>query len=490
MKTIFTTILALAAFTVHAQQNVLLEQSFWKNAPDVTTVKNAIEKGNDPSQFNAATFDPVVLAINAQAPNETIKYLLSQPGNQVDKLTHDSRNYIHWAASRGNTEIMEYLLSKGAKADNVDSHGATPLNFAAGAGQLNTKVYDLCLANGANLKTDLNHDGANALLIAIANDKDMVITNYFVSKGLSLKSTDAQGNNAFAYAARSGKIELLKTLLQKGIPATDHAMLMAAQGARGAANPIEVYQYLETLKVKPTAVGKSGENVLHALSRKPGQAEIVSYFISKGVDVNKADEDGNTPLMNASASNRDTTVFNALLSKVKNIDQANQKGVTALAMAVRGNSPEVVRFLLNKGASANVKDRSGNNLAFYLVQSYNRQRAADFEAKAGLLQEKGLKMAQPQQDGSTLYHLAIAKNDLTLLKRLEAYKIDINAKNNEGLTALHRAAMVSRDDAILKYLLSIGAQKDIQTNFKETAFDLAQENETLSKNNIATLFLK
>ena len=237
-------------------------------------------------------------------------------------------------------------------------------------------------------------------------------------------------------------------------------------------------------------MGKSGENVLHALARKPKQAEIIQYFISKGVDVNKADEDGNTPFMNASASNRDTTVFNALLSKVKDINKGNLKGVTALAVAVRGNSPEIVRFLTGKGASVDVKDSAGNNLAFYLVQSYNAQRAADFDAKANILQEKGLKIQAPQQNGNTLYHLAVAKNDLSLLKRLEPLKIDINARNSEGLTALHRAAMISKDDVMLKYLITLGAQKDIQTNFKETAFDLAQENESLSKNNITTNFLK
>jgi ankyrin repeat protein len=490
MKKLIFTVLALSSLGARAQQNVLLEQSFWKTSPDVSTVKAAIEKGNDPAQFNGATFDPVVLAINAQAPNETIKFLLAQPGNEINKLTHDSRNYIHWAASRGNVEIMEYLVSKGAKATNIDSHGATPLNFAAGAGQSNTKVYDICLANGANLKTDLNHDGANALLLAIANDKDFAITTYFISKGLDLKSVDAAGNNAFAYAARSGNIDLLKTLLQKGVPATDHAMLMAAQGSRGGANPIEVYQYLETLKVKPAAVGKTGDNVLHALARKPKQAEIIQYFISKGVDVNKADEDGNTPLMNAAASNRDTAVFNALLPKVKNINQGNQKGVTALAMAVRGNSPEIVGFLIGKGAAVDVKDGAGNNLAFYLVQSYNAQRIADFDAKVSILSGKGLKIDAPQGNGNTLYHLAVAKNDLSLVKRLESYQIDINARNSEGLTALHRAAMISKDDAMLKYLISMGAKKDIQTNFKETAFDLAGENESLSKNNVTVNFLK
>lgn len=490
MKKFLIAVSTLLSFAVHAQQNVLLDQSFWKSSPDVNAVKAEIQKGSNPAQLNPMSFDPVVMAINAQAPNETIEFLLTQPGNTIDKLTHDGRTYLHWAANRGNAEIMQSLVSKGAKANVIDSHGATPLNFAAGGGQLNTKIYDICLANGADLKKDLNHDGANALLLAVANDKDLTLTNYFISKGLDLKSTDAAGNNAFSYAARGGNIEVLKTLLQKGVPANGNAMLMAAQGTRRGANPIEVYQYLESLNIKPNFTGKNGENALHSIVRKPKQADIIRYFLSKGVDVNQVDEDGNTVFMNAAASNADTAVLGMLASHVKNINLGNQKGITALAMAVRSNSPEVVGYLINKGADIKTADKNGDNLAYYLVQSYSPQKAADFDAKLKVLQDKGFRMNEPQSNGNTLYHLAVVKNDLSLVKRLEGYQIDINSKNKEGLTALHKAAMISKDDTMLKYLISIGAKKDIVTNFEETAFDLAGENESLSKNNVTVNFLK
>ena len=94
-----------------------------------------------------------------------------------------------------------------------------------------------------------------------------------------------------------------------------------------------------------------------------------------------------------------------------------------------------------------------------------------------------MNLTAPQKDGSTLYHFALLKNDLTLLKKLADLKIDVNAKNKDGLTALHKAAMIAKNDAILKYLFSIGAKNDIKTEFDETAFDLAKENETLTQNN-------
>lgn len=480
-----------AALNASAQKNTLLEPAFWKGEPDVAKIKAEIEKGNDPAQFTANHFDPLVYAINAGASNEAIKFLLSQPGNEVTKLTHDARTYLFWAASKGNDEIVQYLVDKGAKVDLEDSHGYTALNFAASAGQQNTKVYDILIAKGVDLKKSLNDDGANVLLLAIANDKDFKLTDYFTAKGLSLNSTDAQGNTAFNYAARGGNIELMNALIKKGVKYTDNAMLIAAQGSRGGSNGIEVFKYLESLKIKPNAIGKNGENALHAVVRRPKQAELINYFISKGVDVNKADNEGNTPFMFAAATNNDIEVLTMLTGLVKNINQVNKKGVSALAMAVRGNSPEAVSLLLSKGADINVTDANGDNLAYYLLQAYGSMRGpSTFEPKVKILQDKGFNFAAPQKNGSTLYHLAVAKNNAKLLQWIEPFKVDINAKNKDGLTALHKAAMAAQDDELLKQLVASGAKKDIATDMKETAYDLAAENETLSKNKISIDFLK
>ncbi|WP_246296974.1 ankyrin repeat domain-containing protein [Flavobacterium inviolabile] len=490
MKQLFIASITFASFTLQAQNNVFLERSYWKKNPDVTQIKAEIAKGSNPSQLNANAFDPVVFAIVEDTANDAVKFLLEQKGNDVNKLTHDGRTYIFWAAYRGNTDLMEYLLARGAKTNVLDDHGYTYLNFAAANGQSNTKVYDLALKNGANLKKDLDHDGANALLLIAPHDKDFTLINYFIGKGLDIKSTDANGNTAFNYAARTGNITTLKRLLEKGVTFNDNAMIFASQGTRSTANTLELYQYLESLKIKPTAVSKNGQNALHAIVRKDKQEDIIKYFIEKGVDINQADHDGTTAFMNAAMANSDVAVINLLAASVKNINQVNKKGISALALAVRSNTPEVVRLLIQKGADVNVADANGDNLAYYLIQSYNPQKAEAFEAKLKALEEKGFKVATPQKNGNTLYHLAVAKNDLSLIKLVERYKVDVNAKNKEGMTALHKAAMTAQDAAILKHLMALGAKKDAVTEFKETAYDLASENEALTKNKIAIDFLK
>ncbi len=90
-------------------------------------------------------------------------------------------------------------------------------------------------------------------------------------------------------------------------------------------------------------------------------------------------------------------------------------------------------------------------------------------------------LSTPQKDGNTLYHLAVIKNDLNLLKKIADLKIDSNAKNNDGLTALHKAAMIAKDDAILKYLISIGAQKDAKTEFDENPIYISKRKRNINQ---------
>ncbi|WP_173970161.1 ankyrin repeat domain-containing protein [Flavobacterium bizetiae] len=498
MKKLIFTALMLASLSINAQKNILLDQNFWKASPDITAVKAEIEKGNNPSQLNPMAFDPVVMAINNGASFEIVKFLIEQPGNGVKKPTHDGRIYLHWAAMKGNNELVNYLIEKGSDINLEDSHATTPLVFATGGGQANVALYEAFFKAGIDPKKKYR-DGANLLLLTIANDKDFVLTDYFITKGLSLKDTDNNGNTSFNYTARTGNIALLKTLLKKGVKYTDNALIMAAQGNRRSANGIEVYQYLvDELKIKPTVQTANGQTVLHLLAGKDKQSQIVTYFINKGVDVNKADNEGNTAFIIASGG-KDIELLQTLLPKFKNINAVNAKGESALTQAVKNSSADVVAFLLNNGAHSTIKDIEGNNLAYYVVESYRAPRAGmpggaaqkdDFGDKITLLKSKGVDFTAKQKDGNTIYHSAILKNDITLLKKLAYLNIDVNAKNNEGITVLHKAAMIAKDDVILKYLLSIGANKDIKTEFDETAYDLAKENELLKKKNISVDFLK
>lgn len=472
-------------------QNTLLSADFWKKNPDLSLVKAEIAKGNNPSEANKNNFDVVTMAINNDASLETILFLIEQKGNSVNKHTHDGRIYLHWAAYKGNVDLVKYLLGKGSDINLTDDKGATAIVFAASSGMANPAIYELFFKAGTNPKQKYKN-GANLLLLSIANDKDLKLADYLTSKGLSINDTDDLGNTTFNYAARSGNVELLQKLNAKKIKFDGRALIIGSQGSRAASANLETYKYLvEDLKLDPNAVGDNGENVLHNLIRKQKQEEIIAYFLSKNTDVNHQDKEGNSVLMNATRAN--VALVKTFFHKVKDLNATNNYGLSALSFAVENGASEMVEFLIANGANVNISDKKGNNLAYYWIQSYRpskKDQKDEFTEKFNILQKADLKIATPQKDGSTLYHLAVAKNDLELIKKIEGFGVDINAKNTEGMTALQKTALTAKDDVMLKYLISKGAKKDIKTEFDETAYDLASENESLSENKVSIEFLK
>ena len=490
MRKLLIAVCAIAlASPLLAQENVFLDKDFWSAQPSIETIDLKIKEGHDLAQANASNFDGVTQAILNDAPNVSILYAISKKGNDVNKLTHDGRTYIFWAAYRGNLELVQFLIDHGAKTDITDDKGNTILNFTAGSGQRNTEIYEVLLKNGANLKKDVNPSGANALLLIAPHDTDFSLINYFVSKGLDLNSVDAQGNGVFNYASKTGNLPLMTLLLEKGITGNDNAFIFASQGARGITNNIEVYKFLESVGLNPLFVSKDGETALHALAMRSKDRAVIDYFIDKGADVNQADAYGNTPFLNAAGKNSLETV--TLFSKtVKDINQTNKKGETALALAVANNTTDVVAFLLSEKASTSILDMTGNDLTAYLMHSYSEKNEDDFNKKLSLLEKNGFKFGKPQANGNTLYHLALDKNDIAALQFIQKFKADVNAKNKEGNTPLHKAAMKASDTEILKYLVSIGAKKATPTEFAETAYDLASENELLLAQKMSLEFLK
>lgn len=493
MKKISTLLLALIAISTQAQQskNIFLDRDFWKKTPTVEVIKQKIREGNSPSQLNNRGFDAVTYAILNEAPNSVIRFLLQQKGNDVNKLTHDKRTYVFWAGYKGNVALAKTLIAKGAKLNLKDSHLMSPLTFTAVAGQTNPELYDIFIANGMNIKTDKNKSGANALLLAVGSLKKLSDADYFIKKGLSFTDTDNNGNGIFNYAVGRGNKELLTEIIKKEIPYKninkkgENAMFFATRGSRGVYQPLEYYKYLEELGININITNKEGKTPLHNLAYRNKDIKTLTYFLSKGIDANKADNEGNTVLLNASAYNS-LEVVKLFADKTKNINHTNKKGQSALTRAFR-NTPPIISYLIDKGADITITDKKGNNLAYYLIESYRSDKQEEFKKKLQILTQKGFDFTALQKDKSTLYHLAINKRNVNLLKEIALPNIDINAKNSNGLTVLHKAVMTAKNLTIIKYLLQNGANKSIKTDFDETVYDLAKENEALKGLDIAFL---
>jgi len=282
---------------------------------------------------------------------------------------------------------------------------------------------------------------------------------------------------------------LLNVLLKKGVLIDKNSMVFASQGLRNQKNTLKTYRFLESIGVKVNVVDTKGRNPLHFIAYNSKDLETYSYFISKGVDLNLQDNDGNSPFMNAANSNS-LEVVKFLKKTIKNINLKNKSGQSGLTIAVNRNSADIVAFLIKNNADVLLKDKDNNTLSYYLLNTFNEKDASNFEKKLNLLKENGLVFNERQYGGNTLLHIATERNNLALIKRLSILNIDVNAKNKDGYSALHIASMKAKDTTIINYLLKIGADKKMKTDFEETSFALASENELLQQNKINITFLK
>ncbi|MEM8487428.1 MAG: ankyrin repeat domain-containing protein [Bacteroidota bacterium] len=487
---LFSLILPVSLFAQSG--NPFLSMDYWEGNPSIAEIDTEIIKGHSVTESSNSGFDATSYAILGRAPFETVTYLLGK-GIDVNTIAHGA-SYVYWAGYRGNLPLVKHLIENGASIEGDESDNYTMLLFSALGGELTPEMADYLISQGSDLKNEVTPKGANALHLTSYKFTDVAQIEYFTDRGIDLHATDNEGNGIFYYASRSGNIELLDNLIEMGVEYQGNnskggnAFLSAV---RNRENPVSFFEYLEGLGLEPNVKTDAGYTPLHRLAFVADNTEAIEWFVAKGVDPNKVDtSSGNTPLINAVFYNDSTSVIEYFAERTDNVNHQNNNGYSALTRAVRSASVESTNYLLELGADALVLDKNGSNLYSFLLSNFDADAEEEFIAKFELLRENGLDEAALQGNGKTLYHLAADNGDIALFKLIaELTSIDINAKDHEGYTALHHMAMKAKDDSALKYLLSIGANKHTTTDFEESPFDLASENELLLDNGTNLDFL-
>lgn len=202
---------------------------------------------------------------------------------------------------------------------------------------------------------------------------------------------------------------------------------------------------------------QSGQTPLIAAA-KYGNAQIVSFLLGEGAQVQLTDNSGNNALnglaMSIFAQQNDTVVAIArlLIDRGIDINHQNSKRMTPLMAATfLGNEP-LVRLLLERGAKVQLKNRD-EDTALTLAKKAKRPDIVKLLDKD----------SSPNMRGAELMKaINKARPDLAYVKELIAGGADINAKDGEGFTPLMHAAGNGHKE-IVELLLKRGAYA-ISTN--------------------------
>jgi ankyrin repeat protein len=187
--------------------------------------------------------------------------------------------------------------------------------------------------------------------------------------------------------------------------------------------------------------------ILGWAANTPERSAGVRWLLEHAADPNLAwDEFGDAPL-HIAAERWDVPMVELLVNHGADIHRRRADGLTAHTVAALHGNEEIAAWLLAHSA----KDELS------LLENFVSACARGDRARAGeILRGHANLRGELQIEHHLLMHVPAERGDAAILETMLACGFDPNVKDHDGVTALHRAAMAGRTEAV-RVLLSYGA---------------------------------
>jgi len=424
-------------------------------------------------------------AQTAKAKPSVVSGLSRTSKEDVNRRNADGSTPLQWAVYNGDVTAARRLLRAGANVALANNYGATAMSLAAEVA--NTEMLKVLLEAGANADSP-NADGQTALM-AVARTGNVAAAQFLLEHGATVDAKEKWGGqSALMWASARRHPEMMQLLISKGADVNarsidrDYQRHVTAEGRpksldSGGLTPL-LYAARENciacvgvlLKSKvdidlpdPDGVSPLLVAIMNA------NWDLAKQLIDAGADVNQWDIYGESPLYTAidlraridggrnsiDAPNTTTglAIVKLLLERGANPNMqltfkpANARGAittrgaTPLIRAAVNADAEVMKLLLEKGADATLStaDRQTPIHAVLAGRAPEPQALELIKVlqKAGTDVNVVALINHPEETrGGTALHYAVRKRYKDAIKLLASFKIDMDAVDQDGLTAL------------------------------------------------------
>jgi len=237
------------------------------------------------------------------------------------------------------------------------------------------RLDPVCLAQMGWYRLQHERPGWNCLSYAAARG-DRRIMRRMLNAGMPVDERTAAGATPLMLAAQHGRLQSVKLLLA-------HGAVINAQDAYGASALAAAAHHNHAAVVRHLVHAGATVDLRDRIGRTPlrlaagqaghGNAEVAHILIHARADATAADYRGDTPLM-AAARVGHVTMLAYLLQLGVPLVAHNDRGDSALLLAVQHDQLEAVRLLLEHAATGNHADKQ-KALQFALARGHARMAA-------------------------------------------------------------------------------------------------------------------
>jgi uncharacterized protein len=439
---------------------------------------------------------PAAVADAAMRGDAAAVRALLAKGGDVNAPQGDGATALHWAVYRGDRELVGLLIRAGANVKAANREGATPLWLASINGTAD--VIAALLEAGADANEQLPL-GRTPLMIASRTGK-VDAMKVLLDHGADPNARETlRGTTPIMWAADEGHAAAIKLLIDRGADFKAHSApaergrgpalgksgdprrAVAALGAAVASGqPIPGLGQLGGLNGSPRASGGRGDAAAPAgngAGRGGRGARASGAGSPDGFDQNDdaavaafggrgpQPKDGGqlTPLVFATRAN-DLESVKVLLAAGADVNGVTGYGWSPLLVATQNRYYKLGAYLLERGADPNMANKGGW-VPLYLATDNRNIENGDYPVRKGdmdhlefikLLLDKGANVNARLKDstetrtvftnqwldenGATAFLRASQSGDLALMKLLLSRGADPKVKTELGVTALQVAA--------------------------------------------------
>jgi len=394
----------------------------------------------------------------------------------VNATQPDGATALAWAAERDDLETADLLIQSGANVNLANENGATPLWLAATLAS--SRMTEKLLGSGANPNAALV-SGETALMAA-ASTGNIDVVMALVSHGADVNAREIRGSQtALMWATAEKRSEVARYLIEHGADVKNKSkagltpFLFAAQQG-----DLDSARLLAAAGADISAPGPDGRSPL-LIASAGGHEPLAIFLLGKGANPNAADRLGLTALHYAATAGKLELIKRLLAAEANPNSRAIREransgpkstvdyppvsivGATPLVLAAEAGNAEAVRLLAANGADPQL---STNEKTTPLIVA----------AGAGVYQDLANDQAQEEWK----------RRHFETGKVLADLSVDVNAKGENGWTALHAATYMGLD-SLIQLLVVKGAKLDAMDNFGQTPLSIAEGVITVGLGNAA-----